>query len=243
MEEIEYLLTGKSGRTVIFLNGFRMPFDSWDKVYPSVGEQHTTLLYNRRGIGKSKKAASPQSGEVIVTELRALLKVLNLKPPYVLVGHSLGGIFANLFARKYPLDVESIVFVESSHPNEIRDQQSIPIPKVLNVINRAIKRVEQVFDQYRYSEEEQALTTLAELESAGSFPQIPIAVISGAKKMPLVPKESFLIHQQYQKELLALSSDALHYQCYDSGHFPQITEPRLVFNTIIETISRLAPLK
>lgn len=94
MESTEYLLLGKGSKTVIFLNGFRMPFSSWGKVYPEIEQHHQVLLYNRKGIGKSAKANSHQCGNEIIAELRALIKHLNLNPPFILVGHSLGGLYA-----------------------------------------------------------------------------------------------------------------------------------------------------
>ncbi len=54
-------------------------------------------------------AIEPQTGDVVVQTLHALLEDLGLCPPYVLVGHSLGGLFANLFARVYPDETAAVV--------------------------------------------------------------------------------------------------------------------------------------
>jgi pimeloyl-ACP methyl ester carboxylesterase len=58
---------------------------------------------------------------VVIEEIQGLLIVQKLNPPYLFVAHSLGGVFANLYARTYPDQVLGIVFVEASHPLEIAE--------------------------------------------------------------------------------------------------------------------------
>jgi len=239
MEDLEYLLSGSGNATVVFLNGFRMPFSSWDQVYPAVAERYKVLLYNRRGVGKSKKADLRQNGEVVVEELQWLLKKLHLQPPYVLVAHSLGGIYANLFARTFNNEVAAVVFVDSPTPEEIPQQKRIKTPAVFNVMNNFFKSIEKFFDPFKYSEDEEILITLEQIHKARSFPDRPTAVVSGSKKMPFIPQKAFAIHQQHQKELLKLSSSAKYYEGRESGHFPQITEPKVVINAIMETIEKV----
>lgn len=236
MEELEYLLSGNGSVTVVFINGFRMLFSSWDKVFPSIAERYKVFLYNRRGIGSSQKAAKHQDGITVIEELRTALKYLSLKPPYILVGHSLGGVYANLLARKYPDEVDAVAFVDSPSPNEILEQKLIKVPAVLDMFNNSIKCLEKIFEKFKYSEDEEIRLTVDQVQNAGSFPDIPIAVLSGIKKMPFVPERSLRIHKKYQQELLRLSSSATYHECRESGHFPQITEPKLVIEAILEII-------
>lgn len=237
MEDLEYLLTGDGDITVVFLNGFRMSMMTWDKVYPDIAARCKVLLYNRRGVGSSKKAGFSQNGGVITEELYNLLDSLHLKPPYILVGHSLGGLYANLFACTYKDEVLAVVFVDSPHPDEILEQRKVEPPKMLSLINGLIKAIEKTFDKYKYSEDEDIQLTLNQVKSSGIFPNIPIAVVSGIRKMPFVPRISFSIHQKYQRELLKFSQTAVHYECPKSGHFPQVTEPKVVTRAIFEVIN------
>ena len=66
--------------------------------------------------------ANLESGAVVIASLRELLRYAGLQPPYVLVGHSIGGLYANLFARLYPAEVAGVLFVEATHP---RDQEML----------------------------------------------------------------------------------------------------------------------
>jgi pimeloyl-ACP methyl ester carboxylesterase len=162
---------------------------------------------------------------------------LGLDPPYVFVAHSLGGLFANLYARTYPNEVAGIVFVDSPHPLEVAEQKKNSPPIVLKAINNGLKTIEKRFDKFKYSEDECVEETIAQIMSAGDFPHIPIAVVSGTKKMPFVPEKAFATHQQFQTQLLNLSSKSTHYNCLKSGLFPQITEPEKVITAIQDLLN------
>ncbi|MET0091296.1 MAG: alpha/beta hydrolase [Candidatus Thiodiazotropha sp.] len=238
MDGLEFFQSGDGGEVVVFLNGFRMPFSSWERVYPRISEHHRVLLYNRRGVGRSEKAAADQTGETVVEDLRQLLKQRALQGPCLLVGHSLGGLFANLYARLHPADVLGVVFVDAAHPDEISIQQSIKPPRVVNGLNNLIKWIEKRFDPYRYSEDEVIQETLRQIHLAAPFPALPVTVVSGMARMPLVPQQAFEIHQDYQRALLDLSPMSERVECLKSGHFPQISEPECVVSAIMGILKR-----
>jgi pimeloyl-ACP methyl ester carboxylesterase len=233
---IEYSLKGEGNTSIVFINGFRMPFDSWNMLFPAIEKLGKVFVYNRLGIGKSSKAMSDQTGTTVVETLRNLLKVVDLSPPYVLVGHSLGGIFTNLYARMYPEEVSGIVLVEAAHPDEPKKQNELQQHNVVLAINNWLKSIERIFDKYKYSEDEKIDETINQVNNAPGFPQIPLAVVSGTKKMPFVPEHNFEIHLQFQKELVTLSSNSKHYTAEGSGHFPQITEPEIVLMAIKDVV-------
>ena len=78
------------------------------------------LAYHRAGYGRSDASPQPRDGAQVVQELRALLQARQLPPPYVLVGHSLGGLYMQLYARQYPAEVAALVLVDSTHPEQMR---------------------------------------------------------------------------------------------------------------------------
>ena len=234
---LEHQRIGNGATNIVFLNGFRMRFDTWNKVYPELTPENSVILFNRRGVGASSKATEAQDGNTVISEIRSLFSNLILNPPYVLVAHSLGGLFANLYARAYPNEVAGIVFVDAPHPSEVAEQKKNSPPLVVNAINEGVKAIEKLFDKYKYSEDECIEETIAQITTAGHFPNIPIAVVSGTKKMPFVPEKAFEIHQNCQTKLLSLSSKSTHYFCHESGHFPQITEPGKVVTAIRNTLN------
>lgn len=234
---LEHYIARNSGANIVFLNGFRMQFKTWNQVYPALTSDNSVVLFNRRGVGESSKATEAQDGHTVIKEMRSLFCSLQLNPPYIFVAHSLGGIFANLYACVYTNEVAGVVFVDSPHPAEVTEQKATNPPFVINSINASLKAIEKIFHKFKYSEDEHIEETIGQIKNAGQFPSIPIAIVSGTKKMPFVPEKAFQIHQQYQYKLLNLSSKSKHYICQESGHFPQITEPTKVISAIWDVLN------
>src|SRR3990167_4289477 len=91
------------GPVVVFESGLGDGIDVWSKVAPEIAKHATVILYDRAGTKKSKfliKTTQPQTAQIVVNNLKSLLQKMNLKPPYILVGHSLGGLYIQLFARE-----------------------------------------------------------------------------------------------------------------------------------------------
>ncbi|MFZ2889492.1 MAG: alpha/beta fold hydrolase, partial [Sulfuricurvum sp.] len=122
---VEYVyIQHESNTTVVFENGLGATYDYWDKVIPEVSKSETVFAYNRAGYGESKNVFTPRDGETIIDELRSVLSNKGIKPPYVLVGHSLGGLYFQYYARRYPHEVKALVLVDSTHPNQLRGNGS-----------------------------------------------------------------------------------------------------------------------
>lgn len=118
--QVEYVLAGQGEPVVVFENGLGATLDWWAKVWPDTMAQTRALAYDRAGYGRSDAALQPRDGAHVVEELRALLRAQDLPPPYVLVGHSLGGLYMQLFARQYPGEVAALVLVDSTHPDQVK---------------------------------------------------------------------------------------------------------------------------
>lgn len=121
---VEYVLTRNGNGVVVFENGLGGTIDWWTKVFPEISKNTTAFAYNRPGYGKSDPASTPRDGMHIVDELRSLLRSKGLNPPYVLVGHSVGGLYMQWFARRYPSEVGALVLVDSTHPAQLRGNGS-----------------------------------------------------------------------------------------------------------------------
>ncbi|QNP59663.1 alpha/beta fold hydrolase [Paenacidovorax monticola] len=126
---VEYAVAGQGAPVVVFENGLGGTLEWWAKVWPEVARDTTVLAYNRAGYGKSEASPEARDGAHIVEELRALLRERGLAPPYILVGHSLGGLYMQWFARRYPQELAALVLVDSAHPHQLKgagDPQSWP---------------------------------------------------------------------------------------------------------------------
>jgi pimeloyl-ACP methyl ester carboxylesterase len=112
--------------TVVFEAGSRGTIDKWGKVLEGASRDATVFAYNRPGYGNSEVAATPRDGGTVVEELRRVLRHKGLPPPYVLVGHSLGGLYMQLFARAYPEEVKGLVLVDALYPRAIKRAEDFP---------------------------------------------------------------------------------------------------------------------
>ncbi|MDX8122063.1 alpha/beta hydrolase [Janthinobacterium sp. GMG2] len=115
---IAYTLSGQNGLPVVFQSAMGDGKDVWAKVVPEVAKQHRVLVYDRPGYGDSQKTTTPRDPCTIAAQQRALLTQAGLKPPYVLVGHGLGGLYQYVYARLYPQDVAGLVLLDPTHPQQ-----------------------------------------------------------------------------------------------------------------------------
>lgn len=120
------LRNAASPYVVVFEAGSRNTIDKWGRVLEGVAREATVFAYNRPGYGNSEAAITPRDGRTIVEELRRVLQQKDLKPPYVLVGHSLGGLYMQLFARAHPDEVKGLVLLDTLYPGDIKPTRDFP---------------------------------------------------------------------------------------------------------------------
>lgn len=107
------LETRKEGSPVIvFESGFGTPMGHWDTILKQASALAPTVAYDRPGIADSQPDQQIPTVRNVADRLRKLLAVLNVKPPYVLVGHSLGGVYVRGFAKYYPKDLVGVVIID-----------------------------------------------------------------------------------------------------------------------------------
>lgn len=139
---------------IVFENGLRATVDGWDKVIDSLAPNASIYAYNRPGYGNSQESGTPRDGATIVEELRQALKHKGLAPPYILVGHSLGGLYMQLFAKRYPQEVSGLVLVDPLLPGVIKKSEDFPFwtrgAKRLffsSTVNKEIDAIHQTSEQ------------------------------------------------------------------------------------------------
>jgi pimeloyl-ACP methyl ester carboxylesterase len=109
-----------AGPTVILEAGTGATSLDWALIQPQVSTFAKVCTYDRAGIGWSDASPKPRSAPVMVEELHALLERASLKAPFVLVGHSIGGIVSRQYAARYPGEVSGLVLVDSAHEEQFR---------------------------------------------------------------------------------------------------------------------------
>jgi pimeloyl-ACP methyl ester carboxylesterase len=103
--------------TIIFIAGGYTPGHWLWHVHKAIARETRSILFDRAGTGWSQRSPFPRHVKRDVEELKMLLEAAAEKGPYILVGHSWGGFFANNFAFHYPGDVAGLVLFEATPPS------------------------------------------------------------------------------------------------------------------------------
>ena len=112
--QLEAVVAGNGPVTVVFENGLATALEEWEAVAGAISARARTVRYDRRRAAPSGTLA-PRAALELAGDLRALLRVLEIRPPYVLVGHSWGGVIVRTFAHAYPGEVAGLVLVDATH--------------------------------------------------------------------------------------------------------------------------------
>jgi pimeloyl-ACP methyl ester carboxylesterase len=127
--------SGQGNPTVILESALGGSSLSWSLVQPPVARFGHVCSYDRAGFGWSDAGPLPRTASRIAEELRTLLDRGSVAPPFVLVGHSFGGLVMCIFARWYRRDVSGLVLVDPAHPEDWIN----PAPKEQIKIDRGIR--------------------------------------------------------------------------------------------------------
>lgn len=89
---------------------------TWHTVWPQLTAQHRVLALDRPGYGDSPSTTASRDPCQVARELHAVMQEAKLSPPYLLVGHSLGGLYQVAFARLYPTETAGVLLLDPTHP-------------------------------------------------------------------------------------------------------------------------------
>jgi pimeloyl-ACP methyl ester carboxylesterase len=236
---LEYVVSGRGAPAIVLFNGAGMTLGGWRALYPGIEQLGTVLAWNRFGIAGSDPPERIQSGAVVIASVRELLQYAGLEPPWVLVGHSLGGLYANLFARLHPQEVAGVLMLEATHP---RDHEVLRMDEaqIVRSLRKVLQLPEGLFRENLHSEVEAVGHVVQEVRAAGPFPEVPVAVVTGGMPPPkwIMAHEALEARLAHQRELARLSPLGEHTVARKSGHFPQLSEPQLVLDALAKLLSR-----
>jgi pimeloyl-ACP methyl ester carboxylesterase len=114
---LHLLCMGSGSPTVVLLPGAGGLSSSWGWIAPAVARDSRVCVYDLAGRGWSESAMRPQDGVALATDLHNLLTNAQETGPYVLAGHSFGGLYVLNFAARYPEQVAGVVLLDSTHPD------------------------------------------------------------------------------------------------------------------------------
>ncbi|MFJ8238699.1 alpha/beta fold hydrolase [Bacillus tropicus] len=215
---------GKKLQPVIIMEaGYGDYSKAWDHIAEGLTEYGTVLTYDRAGLGKSGNSSKRRISSEMIKELRSCLEKLQLKPPYIFIGHSFGGINARLFTTFYPENMMGVVLVDSTPENYKEAFLPIMSPEFQEAYYKQFVH-ESSYEEFMFS--------LGEADKhCQSMRNIPLIVLAAGKKAFYL-QEAQMKWLQLQEELLRLSSNHKFVIAERSGHYIQKDEPHYIIDAI-----------
>jgi pimeloyl-ACP methyl ester carboxylesterase len=131
--KMNILCVGEGAPTVVFEAGLADQVSTWATVQPNIAHRTRTCSYDRAGFGFSDPVDRPVTSANVVDDLHRLLTAASIRPPYVLVGHSLGGLYVRLYAANHRSDVVGMILVDPTSEDQGRRYFALdPSMKIAN---------------------------------------------------------------------------------------------------------------
>ncbi len=230
---------GTGSPTVVLEAGWGDDGSTWSLVQPEISKYTQTCAYDRVGLGRSDPGPEPETYFEAVLDLHELLKAAKIEVPYILVGHSLGGMYMLLFTHRYPGEVVGLILVDSSHPDSF-ELSLAAMPPESPSDSESVK-----FYRDWFSTTKKDLTLRPEYLEVGSLGDLPLIVLTAPNKtraddFPKELNDKFnQIWLDLHKELVLLSSNSTHTIIPDSDHFIHRDQPEVVIDAILTMIEEL----
>jgi pimeloyl-ACP methyl ester carboxylesterase len=221
-------IEGSGPRTVVLEAGFGDTLDIWQSIQPRVAAHCTrTFSYNRAGYIDSDPAVADRDAASIVEELRDELQRRNLPPPYVLVGHSLGGLYMQYFARNFPRDVAGLLLIDSTYW-----QQGMKVDSTADTPYQSRTAVTLYMPLVMRRELKDSAAAGLEVKGSPSAPLIPTIVLSSTRLGVNETSEQRTQAVTFQNNIAADFPGARHLFVENSGHYIQRDQPAIVIDAI-----------
>ena len=235
---------GEGSPTVVLETGLGAPSEYWAPVQQEIAGLTRACLFDRAGRGKSDPApTTPRTCADMVADLRALLHNARIPAPYVLVGNSLGGMNARLYAYQHPEEVAGLVFVDGSHQDQFtRIGEALPEPEPDSPDSH--KGFYRFWagggwrDPANNPENVDFVRSREQLGAIHSLGDLPVVVLGSEvflRERPTRPEAGPRLHEMWQdlqRDLANLSSNSVYSVVEGSGHFIQRDRPEAVVDAI-----------
>lgn len=185
---------GANAPAIIFENGMGVDLGNWKKILDQVSSFAPVFAYDRAGIGKSDKVFKMPATKVVSEDLHDILTTLKIAPPYILVGHSLGGVYIRSFAGFYPNEIAGLVFIDPADFTETKNDwnaifrtMGVPEKKIDEMLFNRLYQQRPKVDSSNYGpwSERQVLNDLRKTDFAEisklPLPKVPIYFFVGGK--------------------------------------------------------------
>jgi pimeloyl-ACP methyl ester carboxylesterase len=229
---------GEGIPAVIFDSGAGSDGTTWDAVMPGVQSFTRACVYDHAGSGYSGPAGKPHTSQQMAGELHALLTAAGVRVPYVLVGHSFGGLNARMFESQYPAEVVGLVLIDASTEWLVRMWSRLLSPEMTRLVEESLRDRRDGINREAFLESAEQVRT-----ASRSLGTMPLVVLTHG--VPFSPDPGMSVDvaasierdlQEQQVWLASLSSNSVHVVATKSGHFVQRQNPKLVIAGVRQTV-------
>ena len=240
---------GSGEPTVVFESGGECGADSLAGLAKQVQSFTRALIYDRAGLGQSDPAPRPRTIQDAVNDLHTLLHTAPIRGPYLLVGHSFGGLILRLYAAQYPQEVAGLVLLDVPHPEQsLRELRLLPPassqePAALTTFRNEITA--EWTDPFHNREVFDKAASAAQVVNSGPFGNLPLVVITAGIDEwedgfpPEIASRLADDWMEMQRELAGLSDSGTHLIAAESTHAIQDCQPELVVEVIRKLVETL----
>lgn len=230
---IHVLVKGQGEPAVIFESGFTAGVAEWRKVQPEIAKTHLTMSYDRSGLGQSDPGDAPRTADRIAHDLHAVLEAAKVHPPYVLVGHSAGGLYIQAFAHLYPGEVRGLVFLDAVLPAFLEWLRTRD-PRTWKNVEEGVVRPAGLGVRQQWAAVDESVK---QVRAALPLPQVPtIVVASDAPAPPFKVNAGVNEWMKAQKEFVQAIPRAK-LIVTDGGHEIPEEQPGLTIQAIDDVVS------
>jgi pimeloyl-ACP methyl ester carboxylesterase len=231
-EPTAYTLTGSGTPILVFQSGLGDDRSTWKDMLPALSAHYTVFVHDRPGTEGNSSVAGPRDPCTLAAEQRAALRSAGLAPPYVLVGHSLGGLYQYVYASLYPQEVSGFVLVDPTHPrNWAEIQRQLPATATLL---KGIKTV--AFSEMERREFDDQARCLDRPEFARP-PGVPGRVLVAGRPRASDPEDYEALHLSLAREWPGLTGVSGVEMVWDAAHYIHHERPERVIAAIRRTAS------
>lgn len=227
--KVRLACAGAGAPTVVFEAGLGETLETWNWVRPAVAEFTRACAYDRAGLGRSEPGPEPRTASRIVEDLHLLLSRADIPPPYVLVGHSFGGLCVRLYASRWPREVAGLVLVEATHEDYPARERNLPTAQRTKMETALALAAEAARSEFSSLEE-----SAREVREAGALPEIPVVVISASRAGTSDAVRR--AWEELQESLTHLTGRTRRVVADTSGHYVQFDQPELVVKAVREVV-------
>lgn len=209
---VDYRVLGSGAPTLVLISGLGNGMETFDKVAPEFAKQVTVIIYDRAGYGQSGLAPTPRDAGGAERELLAVLADSGVPGPYILLGHSLGGLYAEYFAARHPDMIAGLILEESRPADFTRRCEALGLSDCVMTVEMARGQPAHI------RAEVAALPTLMdEVEAAGPVAGKPVLVLS--RHVSANPGPMDAAWRDGQADLAARYPGAEHFTAPKGGHY------------------------